>query len=235
MAHSDPGGGCKHQSMATSPGGTRPAGRCRPRSAWHRTHVLWTTRRTFCGQPAARPWTTRRPRWTTRPDTWTTRRGLWTNGTGARTRGQGAWIRTNPTCCDANHRRTTTSCGFGLDRHPAAAYSSKVAPAPDGTRNPPESGPAPRTEDRTGHRTEDRTDHRRRNDPTDDPAATRHPILVTADRQPDGAPSPQNAYRTAPGTQRCPRGSPHPRRRQQAWSRRVGNGGERTTWRSLER
>jgi hypothetical protein len=149
--------------------------------------------RTFCGQPDARPWTTSRPRWTIGPGRWTigpgrwtTRPGTWTNATEARTPGHGAWTRSNPTCCDAIHRRTTTSCGFGLDHHPAAAYSSRVAPAPDDPRNPPGSGPTPRT----GHR----TDHRRRNDPTDDPAATRHPILVTADRQPDGA----QARRTRP-------------------------------------
>ena len=176
--------------------------------------------RTFCGQHWARPWTTPRPRWTTRPGMWTNGPGRWTNGHGGVDAGASSVNRDEPYMLRWWGHRTTTSCGFGLDHHPAAAYSSKVAPAPDDPRNHPERGPTPLT----GHR----TDHRRRNDPTDDAAATRHPFLVTADRQRDGAPSLQTASRPAPGTLQCPRGRPHPRRRQQAWSRRCGNGGERT-------
>lgn len=48
--------------------------------------------------------------------------------------------RLTTTCCDANHSRTTTSCGFGLDHDPSTSYSQTVAPPPDDARNAVRSG-----------------------------------------------------------------------------------------------
>lgn len=131
----------------------RRSANCRE-TGHNRTPVLWTTRH---GTVEYRPTDGGRPA----PGTWTQHLGAWTfDGR--------AWTCPKTTCCDAIMQRTTTSCGLGLDHHPRATYCEQVVPSPGGPRNNPGAGRRTRRDGPRGNRHPD--------DPTDGPAATRHPI-----------------------------------------------------------
>lgn len=144
--------------------GCHAPGRCvanRRQPGYHRTSVLWTTRHGAVEDRLAGGG--RRPcrRWMTHLRAWTRPARAWMSC------GR-AWTCPKTTCCDAMINRTTTSCGLGLDRHPRAPYCEGVALSPGGPRN---TRGARRRTRRDGPR-----GNRRPDDPTDGPAATRHPI-----------------------------------------------------------
>lgn len=146
----------------------------------------------FCGQPRRGPWRGRRAAVDECPS------GVDSPAPPVDRAGRSAADGRRPaitTSCDPIVHRTTTCCGFGLDRPSPPAYSSPVAPSPDdpGSTGGCGSGTPP------GHPEVEW----RRNGPTDGPAATSpHP----RDRGLTSRRSRRPLIATRPGTRGATRG-----------------------------